>query len=65
LPDLLNENVGIYEVYWRVFNTIKNIDAFRVMDMVGIKEEDQLSCLDLIQHARNEVMRIKLLKGKA
>jgi len=65
LPDLLNENVGIYEVYWRVFNTIENIDAFRVMDMVGIKEEDQLSCLDLIQHARNEVMRIKLLKGKA
>jgi len=61
---LLNENVGIYEVYWRVFSTIENIDVFKIMRMIGIAKKDRLYCLDLVQLARNEVMIIKLQKGK-
>ena len=51
------ENELIYEVYWRVFNVIENIDPFKIMSMLGV--EDQLYCLDLIQSARNQVMELK------
>ncbi len=56
------ENILIYEVYWRVFNTIENIDPFKIMDLLEIKE--QMHCLDLIQSARNEVLEVKRLEGK-
>lgn len=56
----MDENVLPYEIYGRVFNVIENIDPFKVMDLLGVK--DQLYCLDLIQSARNEVMEIKRLK---
>lgn len=56
----MDENILPYEIYGRVFNVIENIDPFKIMDLVGIK--DQLYCLDLIQSARNEVMEIKRLK---
>jgi hypothetical protein len=61
---LQNENAKIYEVYWRVFSSIENVDVFKVMELVGIKKEDQLYCLDLIQLVRGEVMRLKFLKEK-
>ena len=64
LPDLQAENVLIYEVYCRVFNIVENMDPFRIMKMLGVHKNDRLSCLDSIQAARNEVMRIKLAKGK-
>jgi hypothetical protein len=64
LPELESENALIYEVYYRVFGSIENIDVFKVMDLIGIKPADQLHCLDMIQAARNEVLRIKLAKGK-
>jgi hypothetical protein len=57
LPELLEENFLPYEVYWRVFNVLENVDPFKIMNMLGIK--DQLFCLDLIQSARNEVMKVK------
>jgi hypothetical protein len=43
---------------------MENIEPFRIMRLVGIKKEDRLFCLDMIQAARNEVLRIKLAKGK-
>ena len=55
------ENVLPYEVYWRVFNVLENVDPFKIMDMLGVK--DQLYCLDLIQSARNEVLEIKRLRN--
>lgn len=61
LPELMPENVLPYEIYWRVFNVLENVDPFKIMDMVGVK--DHLYCLDLIQSARNEVMEIKRLKN--
>jgi hypothetical protein len=57
LPELLDENILIYEVYFRVFNITENIDPFKVMDLLKIK--NQLHCLDLIQSARNYVLRNK------
>ena len=54
LPELQDENVLIYEVYWRM---AENIDPFKIMDLLGIKEE--LYCLDMVQYARSEVMRAK------
>ena len=62
LPDLENENALVYEVYYRVFGSIENIDVFKVMELVGVKKEDQLHCLDLIQAVRGEAMRDKQLK---
>ena len=64
LPELQPENILLYEVYWRVFNVIENIDPFRIMKMVGIHKDDRIQCLDMIQGARNEVMKIKLAKVK-
>ena len=64
LPELQQENVLVYEVYWRVFNVIDNVDSFRIMKMIGIHKDDRIRCLDMIQGARNEVMKIKLAKGK-
>lgn len=40
---------------------LENVDPFKVMDMLGI--ENKLYCLDLIQGARNEVMRVKNAEG--
>jgi hypothetical protein len=64
LPELQTENFLIYEVYWRVFNIMENIEPFKIMRLVGIEKADRLYCLDMIQAARNEVLRIKLAKGK-
>ncbi len=47
-----------------MFNSIENIDPFRIMKMVGVHKDDRLFCLDLIQVTRNEVMRLKIAKGK-
>jgi len=58
-PRLLPENVLIYEVYWRTFGTIEGIDVFKIMALVGIKEIDILYCLDSIQYARNEVLKMQ------
>ena len=45
-----------------MFGSIENIDVFKVMEIVGIKKEDQLHCLDLIQGVRGAVMADKQLK---
>jgi len=59
MPSLLYENRYVYDVYCRVFGMIEHIDPFRVMDLVGIHEDERLFCLDLIQNARSEVMKAK------
>jgi len=59
---LFSENRLVYDVYCRIFGAIENLDAFRIMDMIGIKKKDQLYSLDLIQSAKGEVMRHKQLK---
>jgi hypothetical protein len=62
LPDLFAENRLVYEVYWRMFGAIENQDAFKIMDTLGIKPDERLYCLDLIQAAKGEVMRDKQIK---
>lgn len=47
-----------------MFNSIENLEPFRIMRMVGVYKKDRLFCLDLIQAVRNEVMRLKFAKGK-
>lgn len=64
LPELENENRPVYDVYRRAFGAIETIDVFKIMDLVGIKKEDCLYCLDLIQNARSEVMVNKQLNKK-
>ena len=59
---MFSENRLVYDVYSRIFGAIENMDAFKIMDMVGIKQEERLYCLDLVQGARSEVMRDKQLK---
>jgi hypothetical protein len=59
----MSENGPVYEVYWRVFNVLENIDPFKIMGAVGIRTEDHIYCLDLIQAARNKVLEIKRLKN--
>lgn len=63
MPWLEPENQIVYEVYFRVFNVIEN-DPFKIMDMIGIEKDDRLFCLDLIQGARNEVLKVQQEKGK-
>jgi len=41
---------------------IENLDIFKIMDIVGIMPEEHLSCLDLVQGAKNEVMKARQLK---
>ena len=38
---------------------IENINTFQIMELVGIRNDEKLFCLDLIQYARSEVMRAK------
>lgn len=64
MPALIKENGPAYNVYHRVFGMIENIDPFRVMDLVGIIEDEKLFCLDLIQNAQSEVMRANNAKKK-
>jgi len=57
MPSLLIENGPAYNVYHRVYGMIENIDPFKIMELVGIKEDEKLFCLDLIQNAKSEVTR--------
>jgi len=41
---------------------IENLDVFKIMDMVGISQEDRLYCLDLVQGAKSEVMKDRQFK---
>jgi len=63
LPEMYTENVKVYEVYCRMFGQIEKPDTFKIMDLVGIKEEEQLYCFDLINHARNEVLKAREVKS--
>jgi len=38
---------------------IEGINVFEIMDLIGIKNDDKLYCLDSVQYARNEVMKVK------
>ena len=40
-----------------MFGQIEKPDIFKIMGLVGIKEEEQLYCFDLINYARNEVLK--------
>jgi len=52
LPEMYTENVG----------QIEKLDVFKIMELVGIKEDEQLYCFDLINHARNEVLKSREVK---
>jgi len=45
-----------------MFGQIEKPDTFKIMDLVGIKEEEQLYCFDLINHTRNEVLKAREVK---
>jgi len=72
LPDLWQENQPIYAVYSRVCGQhimaeyqpidLNLMPVFKVMDVVGIRKEDQLFCLDLVQKAYHKVLKIKRQK---
>lgn len=67
IPDLLPENQAIYTVYSRVCGQhimgqagpvdLKLEPVFKIMDLVGIKQEDQLFCIDIIQKAYHSVLK--------
>jgi len=62
MPGLLFENRAAYDVYCRTFGAFENIDPFRVMELVGIKEDEKLYCFDLISKARSEVLKARQAK---
>ena len=59
---MYSENVKVYEVYCRMFGPIEQPDIFELMKLIGIKKEDQLLCFDLVNTARNEVLKSKEVK---
>ena len=58
----MEENILPYQVYKRVFNVNENIDPFKIMKMLGVK--DELYCLDLIQAARLDVINFTREKAE-
>jgi len=56
-PEILVENILVYDVYCRMFGSIENQNIFTIMDLTGINKIDQLFCLDLINITRSEVLR--------
>lgn len=74
LPKLWPENQPIYSIYSRVCGQhimaecqpvdLNLMPVFEVMDIVGIKKEDQLFCLDMIQKAYHEVLKVERNKKK-
>lgn len=74
LPHLWRENQTVYQVYSRVCGQhimaeyqpvdLNLVPVFKVMDAVGIEKSDQLYCLDLVQKAYHEVMKIERAKNK-
>jgi hypothetical protein len=58
LPDLLQENQGVVQVYNVVCGQQVTESPFNIMDQIGIEKEDRLYCLNLIQSAWNEVSKI-------
>ena len=63
LPVMYPENVKVYEVYCRMFGLIEKPDIFKIMGLVGIEKEEQLHCFDLINNARNEVLKSREVKS--
>ena len=45
-----------------MFGTIEQPDIFELMRLIGIKKEDHLFCFDLINNARNEVLKAREVK---
>jgi len=74
VPYLLPENQGVYSVYSRVCGQhimaefqpidLNLLPVFEVMDVIGIAREDQLYCVDLVQKAYHEVLKIEREKKK-
>ena len=74
LPALWPENQPIYSVYSRVSSQhimaecqpidLNLMPVFKMMDLVGIRKEDQLFCLDMIQKAYHEVQQVARDKKK-
>ena len=63
LPEMCPENVKVYEVYYRMFGPIEKPDIFKIMGLVGIENEEQLYCFDLINSARSEVLKSREVKS--
>jgi len=74
LPYLWPENQQVYSVYSRVCGQhimadfqpvdLNLLPVFKVMDAVGIDKEDRLYCVDLVQKAYHEVLKIEREKKK-
>ena len=74
LPRLWPENQPIYAVYSRVSSQhimaecqpidLNIVPVLGVMDLIGIRKEDQLFCMDMIQKAYHEVQQVERDKKK-
>ena len=74
LPYLWPENQVVYSVYSRVCGQhimadfqpidLNLLPVFKVMDIVGVDKEDRLHCLDLVQKAYHEVLKVTRDKKK-
>jgi len=62
LPGLFPENQGVLEVYNAACGQYITTDIYKLMDEVGIKKEDRLYCLRLIQKAYGETMKFMRAK---
>ena len=74
LPRLWPENQPIYAVYSRVSSQhimaecqpidLNLVPVLGIMDLVGIRKEDKLFCMDMIQKAYHEVQQVERDKKK-
>ena len=58
LPGLYPENQGVLEVYNAACGQHITTDIYTIMRDVGIKKEDRLYCLRLVQRAWGEVVKV-------
>ena len=63
IPEIYPENATVYEVYCRTFGPIEKPDIFKIMELVGVDGKEQLYCFDLINNARNEVLKLREVKS--
>jgi len=74
LPYLWPENQPVYSIYSRVCGQhimadfqpvdLNLLPVVEVMDIVGVDKEDRLYCLDLVQKAYHEVLKVTRDKKK-
>lgn len=71
---MMPENQAIYLIYSKVDGQhimgqvgpvdIKLEPVFKVMDLMGVRQEDQMFCIEMIQKAYHRIIKLQMDKKK-